>query len=1114
VDLADAPLVSGLTKQVPPNVYFILDDSTSMNWEFMPDAAWAEGESDCFKNHGFNTVYYNPAVKYVPPKKADATDYPDANYFAAPNDGFDALKGTTNLDEDFVPYVLGDNRNLALPPPPIPDPVPIGWEPPPWGPQEVAPEPAYYFRHVGNPDSPPATCEANGQYVKVVVGPDERQNFANWYSYYRTRMLTMKSAAGRAFAGLDGSMRVGFVTINEPDPKIGSSKFLKLDSFKLGDQHRADWYAKLYGAGCPPVPADGFGGCGTPLRGALSKAGQLYAGKVLAGEDDPVQFSCQQNFSILTTDGYWNTLFETPEFGPKQIDNATDVGDQDGIAETPTPFFDAVKAVNSLADIALYYYATDLRPPGSTGGLVADGKTLDVSEDNVPPAGADSAKWQHMTTFTLGLGVSGVLDYKENYLSGGSADYNAIVQGAKNWPDPHTDPQDPLYLSTTVTERVDDLWHAAVNGRGQYLSAGNPDALVSALTKALAAIAASNAGASAAGTSSLEPVAGDNQAYIAQYTTGRWDGDLKARDIDLETGELSEEPTWSAATQLQKKVGKDADNRKIYTFDDAEAGNLKSFDAASLGDEKAAGYFNSAPLTQFNTWNAAQKAAATSDAMIAFLRGQSGFEDEDGNAARLFRDRILALGDIVNASPVYVGTPNFKYGDADYTAFATANAARPGVVYAGANDGMLHAFDAATGAERWAYVPSAVIPRLYKLADAGYANHHRAFVDGPITVGDAYDADDAEWKTVLIGGLGRGGRAYYALDVTDPDNPKALWEFGTGEDEDLGYTYGPPILTKNAAGQWIVVFASGYSNVEPGIGKGRLYVVDAFTGEKLDEIVTDDANDDPDESGIAKVNNYVANSLVDNTTQYVYGGDLAGNLWRFDLVAGESLRLGRTAVKAGDQPITVRPELGRVKDEFGTYHRVVFFGTGRFLGISDLEDDAPSNTEPQAIYAVKDSGKDLGILTGQDANLVEQTLDATVTPRKIPKPLPVNWAQRNGWYLKTPVGERFNVDPRLQLGTLAVLSNEVDDDECQVGGRSWLYALDYKSGTAVKSQKDLEVGQWVGASIGTGLSLIRLPSKKLVAVVGLGDATVRAMNVPVAPGAASEVRRVGWRELY
>jgi type IV pilus assembly protein PilY1 len=1126
VDLADAPLVSGLTKPVPPNVYFILDDSRSMNWEFVPDAAWAEGESDCFKNHGFNTVYYNPAVKYVPPTKADGTSYPDASFDNAPNDGFDALQGTTDLGEKFVPYVLGDNRNFTLPPPPLPPlPLPPGWVPPKFGPAAAVPEPAYYFRHIAKPDSPPATCEPNGQYAKVVVGAAERQNFANWYSYYRTRLLTMKSAAGRAFATLDDTLRVGFVTINEPAPKIGSARFLKLDRFE--GQHRADWYAKLYGAGCPPVQGDIYdGSCGTPLRGALSKAGQLFAGKVLVGADDPVQYSCQQNFSILTTDGYWNTGAEGPAFGPKQIDNATDVGDQDGVDGVLPPYFDALKTASSLADIAMYYYATDLRPPGSTGGAV-DGKVLNVSEDNVPAAGVDTATWQHMTTFTLGFGVSGVLGYTEDYLTGGSADYEAIVQGAKGWPDPHTDPLDPLYGSITVPERVDDLWHAAVNGRGQYLNAGNPDALVSALTKALAAIKISNAAAAAAATSSLQPVAGDNIAYVAQYTTGQWSGELKAREFSLDTGELSKDVKWSAAELLQKKVDKDedgnadphADIRTIYTFDDAKPGNLKPFVAGNLADEIGEGFFKSGPanpgggLTQFATWNDAQQAAVSDEVMINFLRGQSGYEDEAGNPVRLFRDRKFVLGDIVNASPVYVGKPGFSYGDEGYTAFATDNAGRPGVVYAGANDGMLHAFDAETGAERWAYVPRAVIPDLYKLADAGYANKHRFYVDGPITVGDAYDPDDEEWKTVLVGGLGRGGRAYYALDVTDPDHPKALWEFGTGEDEDLGYTYGPPILTKNAAGLWIVVFASGYNNIAPGDGKGRLFVVDAFTGEKLDEILTDD-NDVPDESGIAKANNYVANSLVDNTTQYVYGGDLAGNLWRFDLVAGASQRLGRTAVKAGDQPITVRPELGRVKDALGTYHRVVFFGTGRFLGFSDLEDDAPSNAVTQAIYAVKDSGEDLGILTGQDANLEEQELDATVTPRKIPNPLPVNWAQQNGWYLETPVGERFNVDPRLQLGTLAVLSNEVDDDECQVGGRSWLYALDYKTGGPVTPQEDKEVGQYVGAAIGTGISLVLLPNKKMVAVVPLGDTSVRAMNVRVTPGAAAEVRRVGWRELY
>ena len=127
--------------------------------------------------------------------------------------------------------------------------------------------------------------------------------------------------------------------------------------------------------------------------------------------------------------------------------------------------------------------------------------------------------------------------------------------------------------------------------------------------------------------------------------------------------------------------------------------------------------------------------------MISFLRGQTGFEDETANAAanRLFRDRTYALGDIVNAAPVFVKKPPFRYGDAGYTAFVTANKDRAETVYVGANDGMLHAFDAATGNERWAYVPTAVIPLMYKLADAAYANNHHFYVDGPITVGDAYD---------------------------------------------------------------------------------------------------------------------------------------------------------------------------------------------------------------------------------------------------------------------------------------------------------------------------------------------------------------------------------------
>ena len=144
-----------------------------------------------------------------------------------------------------------------------------------------------------------------------------------------------------------------------------------------------------------------------------------------------------------------------------------------------------------------------------------------------------------------------------------------------------------------MTTRIDDLWHAAVNGHGQYLSASNPDAVVSALSKTLAAISQINASAAAAATSSLEPVAGDNFAYVAQYTTGLWYGDLQARDIDLSTGTLSATVSWSAKTQLTSKVAAASDTRTIYTFSAAAANKLKAFTSANLTAEKTAGYFKS-----------------------------------------------------------------------------------------------------------------------------------------------------------------------------------------------------------------------------------------------------------------------------------------------------------------------------------------------------------------------------------------------------------------------------------------------------------------------------------------------------------------------------------------
>jgi type IV pilus assembly protein PilY1 len=213
----------------------------------------------------------------------------------------------------------------------------------------------------------------------------------------------------------------------------------------------------------------------------------------------------------------------------------------------------------------------------------------------------------------------------------------------------------------------------------------------------------------------------------------------------------------------------------------------------------------------------------------------------------------------------------------------------------------------------------------------------------------------------------------------------------------------------------------------------------------------------------------------------------------------------------------VKPELARIKDGAGNYQRVIIFGTGRYLGVTDLDPLAPSSAIAQAIYAVKDTGGDVGVFSDPSGgNLVEQTLvyDTATTPRKIDSPQPVDWATRNGWYMELPVGERVNVDPRLQLGTLAVVSNVPKDDYCKFGGESWLYKLNFATGTAVSTADKGIVGSYISNSLATGLTLIRLPDEKLVALVTLADTSVQAMDLPVAPGAGTALRRVGWREIF
>jgi type IV pilus assembly protein PilY1 len=941
---------------------------------------------------------------------------------------------------------------------------------------------------------------------------EEMTNFANWFAYYRTRMQTVKTGVSLAFAAVDDRFRVGYYTLNNSS----GSDFRNLATFS-GAQKEA-WFTRMQAA-----RPNG----GTPLKTALATVGRIYAGRFngasLRGSivSDPMQFSCQQNFTLLSTDGYTN------ESGnPKAVDGTTDVGDQDGTL--PRPFRDGLTASNTLADAAAYYYNTDIRSP-SLSNCTSGSTGQDVCANNVPISGTDTATHQHMTTFTLGMGVSGFMQFRPDYRTADEGDYFAVANGSSvslaagictwlttgtcEWPVPVNNGQ----------TSVDDLWHAAVNGRGTYFSASDPDTLFTGLSGALAELAKKVGAAAAATTSNPNVSSGDNFVFISNYTSADWSGELLGKKINLTTGVIETSNTdWSARTRLEALTA-----RKVYMFSSSAPNKLAEFNWSNITAAGRAGLFDAntigtglGRLTQFcsiglTCLTAEARAAAPGEALVNFLRGDRSNEGTEEQNTKPFRQRQYLLGDIVNSEAVYVRRPMFKYADAGYAGFKSSNNDRRPMVYVGANAGMLHAFDAETGDELWAYVPTMVMPNLYKLADKSYATRHQFFVDATPVAGDAYI--DGQWRTLLVGGLGAGGRGYYALDVTDPNNPKALWEF---TNDNLGLSFGRPEITKLASGTWVVIVGSGYNNTSPGDGQGRLFVIDAATGTLLSSIVaTDTTNTGPASTGLSQLRTWVDNAELDNTARRVYGGDNAGNVWRFDVNGVLGRPAVRLAVLTGStglaQPVTARPEIGDVGGV-----AMVYVGTGRYLGTSDLVD-----TRPQSIYAIKDP---LGV-TGwgspraTGSTFVKQTLtNGTCTAGssactvgetiRTGSSNSVNLASNAGWYVDLPItSERATTDPQLALGTLVFTTNIVESSTCTAGGYSYINFFDYRTGAPVSTAEGA-VSALLGNALATRPTVVGLPTGKIVSITRLFDDSTAVRQVPLPPGAGA-TRRLSWREL-
>lgn len=1109
----------------------------------------------------------------------------------------------------------------------------------------------------------PVITQSGSMTLTTDIFPDitaaNLTNFANWYSYYRTRMLMMKTASGRAFSSLNNNYRVGLM-------KISSSSTPVLEVGTFENAHRTSWYNALY-----TTTTSGS----TPLRTALSNAGRYYAGQL--GGADPMQYSCQQNFSILSTDGYWNSG------DGFKMDGSTAVGNQDGTAARP--MYDGAQAgdtvtttytrnkyssvssdcpskqkklmtqpeigtcsittangvtgsescnwasngsatygscaksssiilpslnpsarvqvgspvstpgalggtSDNLADIAMYYYQTDLRPG-----------TCTLCTDNVFKSSTDDNDQQHMTTFTLGLGASGWMNYSSSYLSDSTGDYVAVKLGSTasttvctwqstgtvcNWPVPGMTGSDGLIAN------IDDLWHAAVNGRGAYFSATNPASLSSGLANALAAINARKGSAAAAAASTLNPVAGDNSAYVASYTTVAWKGNLEARGINTDTGVVNENATWcvenvvagtcNLATSsivsepvgdttvaycvtpnstictggeligsnckvpvatactgtMNAKVTDTTDTRNIWTKGPGAA-TLNNFKIA--GGDLSAADFDTTKLSGLSQWSAldaTQKTAAVAN-VVNYLRGQTGFDDrtanDDGTTNnRLFRYREATLGDAVESQPAYIGKPTFSYTDTGYSAFKSAQASRPGTVYMGANDGMMHAFDAATGVERWAYVPSMVIPNLWALADKNYATNHAYYVNGSPIISDIYDG--GTWKTILVAGLNGGGRGYYALDITDPVAPKLLWEFTPTNDANLGYTFGNPVVTKktNTDGTqaWVVLVTSGYNNIpdtsprvkypliSTGDGKGYLYVLDAGSGTIIGSPISTGVGNPAVPSGLAQIATWVDDPEKNNTAVFTYGGDLLGNVWRFDINAGTVVKFAELKVGSAGQPITTRPELGSVLTSDGKVRKVVFIGTGKYLETADLTD-----MQQQTLYAIKDddtpktSPATAALVDPRTSStMVQQTLTASGSSR-VASNYPVNFITDRGWFVDLGAdGERQNVASQLVLGTLLVPTTVPSNTVCAPGGTGWLSYFNYRTGGAVNTSTNTVSTRITAPIVGVNVMYIddsNGKKKPVVSGVTADNPTPTVIpNVEFPPASSGfQKKRVIWREL-
>jgi type IV pilus assembly protein PilY1 len=1133
VDLLTTP--PELTTGVSPNVVLTFDDSGSMGRNYMPDSrpyggsGWGATDQQnttgdasypsggrpflCAgvidpnvtdpadpRSWAMNGVYYNPNATYDPPLQVDGvTEFPDATFTAAWDNGI-----VRNRPDS---PGASSTRNLGTG-------------------TRFCGNAAGYYRYTG----PALTLDANGNisntaalwntgnWAWVALPTAQRQNFANWYSYYHTRYMASVTAVSRAYAKFDRNLRTAWQNINNRT-LAASTAIYAFEDVPAVYNTRTEFYKWLFST---PV------GGNTPNQAAANRVGQFFQRDTGAVDGNPYwdrtldrELSCRKNFHIQMTDGLWNnatvttgTNDNTP--APRTLPDGRIYSKDD---DESTIFWNESGPNNrSMADIAFHYWATDLRPDFQLDGLTRlkvrpyitdrstdlfgvpigvddpdnpdDNPTLDNKEVYWNPAN-DPASWPHLVQFMIGFGVSGTIQKSDENL-------RRLREGDILWP--------TTVLGTDDGRKIDDMWHAALNSRGKFFAASNPGELIRALQEIIASVIAQSTSSTPASLS-LPLLTFGTSGYAAGYDSSDWAGKLVKEEVDPDTGEAGADAGWDAGCMLTGGTfdpvsrvcsapagapwgsgfapsARDPATRRIVTSTVDALGNPDGIPfrwASVSADDALENGLNQRPLAtdRCNPAGTAAEIAACDAFGQQRLDYVRGMRTNESTANPRFRTRSSVLGAIVNARPLYTSSPRGGYYDTfpcdtsdmddrsscspetkarleaeenGYAAYQFGQRERLPHVYVGANDGMLHAFDAETGAESWAYVPSTLIKNRRLARSTADTAGLTTGVDSAPREADVFIGD--RWRTVLVGSLRLGGRGIYAIDVSDIPAASAteddiagriMWEFDSGNvastDGDapcatgvrscasLGYTYDSINVARiHFENRWVALVASGYfpeqeqdaanpaDAHEAAAKRTSLLVIDVETGTLIREIRTSTAP----QALPAGFRTYGLSTPVvydvgsDQIDDLAYAGDLGGNLWRFDLSDADPANWkvdlmfasygNGGAANVGEQPIVFNPTA--LRDPV-TRRPILVFGTGKYLG----RDDRTSAIPQQAFYGVRDYGTAASAYPIRVDQLITQQLDQAAANAQGDAVREIT-----GW--TPPAGTVPSGTPAMQLGSV------------------------------------------------------------------------------------------------